>query len=451
MATPREALAKDSKGRHLVNIFEIDPTGRYRQDMGDMTGLRESIKSLGTLIHAVVCAPTPMANGRYKLIAGGRRHMAYSQEKMMLIPTLFWDELTEAQQLEIELDENFNTRKDFEMLERCALTAKLDTIKRKIHGESGRGTEGWTLQKTAQQTGQDITTTSQQIKLHNDLEALPALKQHIQKTKTPFNAAIKLVDQFKEMQKTQRLVDTGQLILTQDFKLGDCRELIKLVPDNSQDMLLTDPPFGNETIAAGADLARGDKGSQSYTVTMTPTDNLNLADVCELFRTLSYDIARVLKPGAYFYIFHAEDARPALVSYLEYYGLIIQRPVLIWKKTRNTNAFSGFNYMSYYEPILFGYKPTESRKRLAEPMPNVLEYSAVGNDRLHPFEKPQDLLCALIKNSTMPGDNVLDCFGGSAATILAARSCGRSGLAFEINEKNFTLGQKRLLETSPTL
>jgi site-specific DNA-methyltransferase (adenine-specific) len=448
MATPREQLPLDSKGRHLVNVFEIDPTGRARTNPGDLSGLRDSIKRNG-LIHAVILHPVPLPNGRYKLLVGGRRHMAHVQEQILQIPVLFWDELDQMHQLEIELEENFRTRKDFELLEQCALTARIDELKRKIHGSAGRGTEGWTLAKTAEATGQDVTTTSQQIKLHHDLEARPLLKAMVQEKKIPQNAAIKLVEQFKEMEKTQRLVSTGQLILTNDFRQGDCRELIKQVPNDSVGCLITDPPFGNETIAAGADLSRG--ATQSYTVTMQNTDNLSLQEVCELFRTLSGDIARVLKPGAYFYIFHAEDARPTLVHYLEYYGLVVVRPVLIWKKNRNTNAANGYNYMSYYEPIIFGYKPpAEARRRLTNSMPNVLEYAAVGGDRIHPFEKPQDLLCDLIKNSTAQGDLVLDPFGGSGATVLAAKSCGRSGLGFEINEKNFTLAQKRLLEQVPT-
>jgi site-specific DNA-methyltransferase (adenine-specific) len=111
------------------------------------------------------------------------------------------------------------------------------------------------------------------------------------------------------------------------------------------------------------------------------------------------------------------------------------------------NGFSGYNYMSSYEPIIYGYKPDGARRRLAEPMKNILEFGPVPSEqKVHGFQKPQDLLRCLIKQSSHQGETVLDPFAGSASTLLAARSLGRSAIGFELNQKNFTQGQKLLQE-----
>ena len=66
--------------------------------------------------------------------------------------------------------------------------------------------------------------------------------------------------------------------------------------------------------------------------------------------------------------------------------------------------------------------------------------------KIHPFQKPQGLLCYLIKQSTQLGQTVLDPFAGSGATVVAARATGRTGLGFEIDEGHFNQAQARLLK-----
>ena len=67
----------------------------------------------------------------------------------------------------------------------------------------------------------------------------------------------------------------------------------------------------------------------------------------------------------------------------------------------------------------------------------------------HPCEKPVELLQDLIKTSTRPGDVVLDCFAGSGATGIAAKSTGRRAILIEQEESYCEIIRRRLLNDAP--
>jgi len=118
--------------------------------------------------------------------------------------------------------------------------------------------------------------------------------------------------------------------------------------------------------------------------------------------------------------------------------------LLIWEKN---NATPNRWYMKNCEYIIF------ARKGAAKPINDcgtktVLQVKNV-KDRLHPTEKPLELLEIFIKNSSNPGDTILDPFGGSMSTALAAIKTGRKAISFEIDEEYYNLGKERLDNFDP--
>ncbi|MGA2542523.1 MAG: DNA methyltransferase [Verrucomicrobiota bacterium] len=69
-------------------------------------------------------------------------------------------------------------------------------------------------------------------------------------------------------------------------------------------------------------------------------------------------------------------------------------------------------------------------KKPVEPLRDVIQWTYTGN-ALHPNQKPISILNPLIVRLSEPGDVVLDPFGGSGATALAARMCGRQFILIE--------------------
>jgi site-specific DNA-methyltransferase (adenine-specific) len=82
---------------------------------------------------------------------------------------------------------------------------------------------------------------------------------------------------------------------------------------------------------------------------------------------------------------------------------------------------------------------------------DVLRYETVPIAKRcgHPCEKPVELLQDLIKTSTRPGDVVLDCFAGSGATGIAAKSTGRRAILIEQEESYCEIIRRRLLNDAP--
>lgn len=80
---------------------------------------------------------------------------------------------------------------------------------------------------------------------------------------------------------------------------------------------------------------------------------------------------------------------------------------------------------------------------------DVLEFKAVANGkRLHPTQKPVDLLEFLIKTYTDEGEVVLDATMGSGSTGVAAINTGRKFIGFELEEKFFNIARERLEEAA---
>lgn len=85
-----------------------------------------------------------------------------------------------------------------------------------------------------------------------------------------------------------------------------------------------------------------------------------------------------------------------------------------WEQLRRVHRANRLNFTDLwrYRPIMPGNK-----------------------DRIHPCQKPLDMLCDMIETSSRPGSLVLDCFAGSGQTAIAARKTGRRAILIEQDEE----------------
>jgi site-specific DNA-methyltransferase (adenine-specific) len=173
-----------------------------------------------------------------------------------------------------------------------------------------------------------------------------------------------------------------------------------------------------------------------------------------------------MKPGAAFYIWHADSEGLNFRSACEETGLHV-RECLIWVK--NSFVLGHSDYQWRHEPCLYGWKDgaahyfTDSRSEstvipdLAEVDPKkmkkdelialvikmqddqrattVIEMDKPSRNGEHPTMKPVALFDYLIRNSTKKGEIVLDSFGGSGTTIMACEQDGRKARVMEIDPK----------------
>lgn len=120
-----------------------------------------------------------------------------------------------------------------------------------------------------------------------------------------------------------------------------------------------------------------------------------------------------------------------------------RKAILIWEKDGpgmgdlQTGWGMGCEFILYYK--------RGSREKSTKRRNSVLHVPQLRpNQLIHPHEKPTSLLELLIKQSTDPGDFVVDPFGGSGSLVRAAKRCGRSAVAIEYDEYNYNEAVRKL-------
>lgn len=211
----------------------------------------------------------------------------------------------------------------------------------------------------------------------------------------------------------------------------DCLEGLRKMPDDSVDLILSDPPYCMET----------KKGKGTGVVKNSPY--LKEIDyMCNGFDLRILDeCMRVLRGNAFF--FCSKDQIPMYFEYFADKGMNIQ--VLTWSKTDVPPLCCG-KYLSDTEYIIYAYKADSADK-----YPLITDHFITKrvrgnrNDPLyHPCKKPTEILSALIQSASKEGDVVLDMFSGSASTAVSCIETGRRFIGFELMEKYYNAGNKRI-------
>jgi len=107
---------------------------------------------------------------------------------------------------------------------------------------------------------------------------------------------------------------------------------------------------------------------------------------------------------------------------------------IIWAK--NTFTLGRADYQRQYEPILYGWPEGAERHWCGDrDQGDVWQIKKPQKNDLHPTMKPVELVERALRNSSRPGDVVLDPFGGSGTTLIAAEKSGRVARLIELDPK----------------
>jgi len=333
---------------------------------------------------------------------------------------------------EMELEENI-VRKKLDWPEECEALKQLDDLKKNIHGKAlpGRGEKGWKTAETAEVVGMSAQAVSSDIKLAKDIADNPELLKKVRHL--PKTAARKMVKMALKARDLKRRVESKQLTISSNLMLGDACELIDTLEDESIQLLLTDPPFARPRISHGA-------GEATFSFTPTNVSKENI--MRDVYKVLWPKVFKKLVPGAHIYVFLGMGWYTELYQMLCDVGFYVDEVPLIWHKQRVTMMGKDMHYMPAYEAAFFGHKPPIGRI-LKKPVPNVIPIPAIPpQSRAHPLQKPFELLKIFIENSSEVGETVLDCFAGSAMTLIASEKLQRSAIGFEIDEPNYLRAQE---------
>ena len=232
----------------------------------------------------------------------------------------------------------------------------------------------------------------------------------------------------------------------------DVMRLIGAGGGSLADLLLTDPPY---------DVSYVGKTADAMTI-----DNDEFQDAGD-FRAFIADALKAstaaMRDGAAFYVWFAAWRTKQIFEAFEDAGLEI-RQELYWIKHHFTLSRQDYQWQT--EPCVYGWKggaahwfaPTrternvidgalDTSKMTKEQLRNVLdgileafETDAIREDRPtrsldHPTMKPVSLFARLIRNSSRPGDVILDPFAGSGTTVVACERMGRRARVLELDPR----------------
>jgi site-specific DNA-methyltransferase (adenine-specific) len=429
----------------LVPLEDILVTDRFRTEY-DGWADREKIDFLSDSISRNgLLSPLVLDRDGNRLLAGGRRLAALKKLNWTLAPVLYKDQLTNIQRKEIELEENL-ARKDLTWQETARLTEAIDDLKRTIYGSSsgssGRGVKledtapddtGWSLRRTANLRGTSILAVHRDIVLAKALRVLPSLNDE----KSASNALRKVDHLVEDLERELVFRSQPDAVVALDSNIlhGDALVLVKDLPDNSVDCIITDPPYG-------FDLEHGRYAARDSTDTKFVDD----ADsILNLLDKLLPELRRVLKPSGHLYAFFGPNHWDETMNIYNSAGFNVSEIVCIWYKTGPSTGAGDWDhgFAPAWEPFLFC---TNRERRLAYKRKNVFEFpTELGDGRYHPTQKPLALLTDLIQLSTFESELVLDPFAGSGSTLVAAKQLNRRYLGFELDDRYVQITKQRLL------
>ena len=188
-------------------------------------------------------------------------------------------------------------------------------------------------------------------------------------------------------------------------------DVSKLMNGAQADMLLTDPPYN-------VDYSGGGKAKLKI-----ENDNQTEDEFLEFLVKAFTNAQEHMKPGAVFYIWHADSNGYTFRAAAQEAGLIV-RQCLIWVK--NSMVLGRQDYQWKHEPCLYGWKDGAGHLWASDrKQTTVLEFDRPTRSKEHPTMKPIPLFDYQMQNNTKGGDIVLDLFGGSGTSVIAAEQNGR--------------------------
>ena len=232
--------------------------------------------------------------------------------------------------------------------------------------------------------------------------------------------------------------------------MGDCREVLKAIPDQSIDMVWTDPPYGHGNMDGDLQEARiRDKVKGARVVQADPIANDRGPEFFDLMSVFFRECSRVLVKNCCCCCCCCIAGGGPNPTFAKLSSMVDQElaffQAVVWDKSARGNGM-GWRYRRNYEFVLVSHR--RGGKLLwaddSVAVPNIVRHTPVF-DRIHPNEKPLGLVMDFMKwHTNDEGQTILDPFMGSGTTGVAAIRLGRKFIGVEQDEKHFETAVRRI-------
>ena len=273
---------------------------------------------------------------------------------------------------------------------------------------------------------------------------------------------------YQDSQQQESIIKPGEVWQLGNHRLmcGDSSSLDdvhKLLGEERLDLVITDPPYNvnyEEKAAALNEYRPNNNGAMRI-----ENDLMDDRSFYSFLLKAFTNMKDYMRDGAAVYVFHADIEGLTFRKAFDDAGLRLSE-VLIWEK--NNFVLGRQDYQWRHEPVLYGWKEGaghyfvhdrtqntviledevdfESMKKAelvayikdivrqyADQTTVIYEKKPMSSN-LHPTMKPLELIGRFVKNSSKPGWNVGDFFGGSGSTLMAAEQLDRNAFVMELDE-----------------
>lgn len=215
---------------------------------------------------------------------------------------------------------------------------------------------------------------------------------------------------------------TGNTTTATDFRNailnGDSVQLMRSLPRNSVDFILTDPPYLVNYQGRDGRKVRNDDNARW----LWPAFN---------------QMYRVLKWGGFAISFYGWNRIDLFADAWKAAGFRMVGHIVFRKSYSSSSRFLRYEHESAYLLAKGNVTPP------AKPIPDVIDMPYSGN-KLHPTQKPVAVLLPLVEAFCPKGGLVLDPFAGSGSSLVAAQHLGRDWLGMELDTEHAATATRRL-------
>jgi DNA modification methylase len=296
--------------------------------------------------------------------------------------------------------------------------------------------------------------------IETDSEALAALLDDLAQEAQAGMAVAVTEDEVPEP-PDEAITKLGDLIILGNHRLlcGDSskpEDVDQLLDGQPIHLINTDPPYNvkveprsNNAIAAGLssftathhqglDVARHPGKSKPTAKKLRAKDRPLANDFVsdeefeKLLAAWFGNITRVLLPGRSFYIWGGYANCANYPPVLKACGLYFSQSI-IWDKQHP--VLTRKDFLGAHEWAFYGWKQGAAHKFFGpNNVPDLWQVKKVSSQKsVHLTEKPVELAARAMQYSSRPGENVLDLFGGSGSTLIAAEQTGRKAFLMELD------------------
>lgn len=220
----------------------------------------------------------------------------------------------------------------------------------------------------------------------------------------------------------------GELELNRIYQ-RDCIEGMRLIPDKSIDLIVTDPPYLMNY--------RSNRRVKNEKFKHIAND-INAHNLISEYLS---ECNRVLRDNTAIYVFCSWHNIDFFKTEFEKHFKL--KNVIVWNKNNHGSGDLKGAYAPKHEFILYGHKGRSLFR--SKRIPDVIDCAKIPSMKLtHPTEKPTDLLKIFIDNNSDENDIVLDGFSGTGSTLVSSAQLNRNFIGFELDSDYVKIANQRL-------